>query len=262
TVSRLANAVASMGIARSAALEVEDRVRRRRAFGRTLSDHPLVRRDLTDLAVRQAGGLALAFTAVDAFDRAWHEQPPYSEDYHYARLLGHLAKNRTADHAAEVTRLAMELFGGLGFLEEVAVARWHREALITPIWEGPSNIQALDLLEVIQKKGAHRPFADQMHRLLTAAGTREAGVAAAALDAALGMLDPGDAERAQWYGKDLLARLADVAQVALLYDLDGGQKGRYSKLAALYAIRFLEHEPYPAWAMRDPDLHPVAVSAR
>ncbi|MEJ2291012.1 MAG: acyl-CoA dehydrogenase family protein [Deinococcales bacterium] len=262
TVSRLANAVASMGIARKAALEVEDRVRRRRAFGRTLIDHPLVRRDLTDLAVRQAGGLALAFTAVDAFDRAWHEQPPYSEDYHYARLLGHLAKNRTADHAAEVTRLAMELFGGLGFLEEVAVARWHREALITPIWEGPSNIQALDLLEVIQKKGAHRPFADQMHRLLTAAGTREAGVAAAALDAALGMLDPGDAERAQWYGKDLLARLADVAQVALLYDLDGGQKGRYSKLAALYAIRFLEHEPYPAWAMRDPDLHPVAVSAR
>lgn len=38
------------------------------------------------------------------------------------------------------------------------MARWHRESLITPIWEGPSNIQALDLLEAMQKKGAHRPF--------------------------------------------------------------------------------------------------------
>lgn len=104
------------------------------------------------------GGLALALAAVEAFDRAWHERPPYGEAYHLARFLSHLAKNRTAEHSAEITRLAMELFGGLGFLEEYAVARWHRESLITPIWEGPSNIQALDLLEAMQKKGAHRPF--------------------------------------------------------------------------------------------------------
>lgn len=100
----------------------------------------------------------MALAAVEAFDRAWHERPPYGEAYHLARFLSHLAKNRTAEHSAEITRLAMELFGGLGFLEEYAVARWHRESLITPIWEGPSNIQALDLLEAMQKKGAHRPF--------------------------------------------------------------------------------------------------------
>lgn len=254
TVSRLANAVASMGIARKAAFEVEERVRRRTSFGRALADHPLVRWDLTELAVRQAGGLALAFHAVDAFDRAWRQRPPYDDGYHYARFLGHLAKNRTADHAAEVTRLAMELFGGLGFLEEFAVARWHREALITPIWEGPSNIQALDLLEAMHKKGAHLPFAEEMGRLLRAAGTSEAQLAATVLERTLASLAELEPEEAQWTAKDALARLADVAQVALLYRLDGGRRGRYAKLATLYAVRFLEHLPYPAWAMRDPEV--------
>lgn len=54
----------------------------------------------------------MALAAVEAFDRAWHERPPYGEAYHLARFLSHLAKNRTAEHSAEITRLAMELFGG------------------------------------------------------------------------------------------------------------------------------------------------------
>jgi hypothetical protein len=78
------------------------------------------------------------------------------------------------------------------------------------------------------------------------------------LDDALASLTGLDALEAQWIGKDLLARLADVAQVAFLYALDAGQGGRYGKLAALYAARFLRHEPYPAWAMNDPDVLAVA----
>ena len=140
TVSRLANAIGSMGIARKAQLEALYRVKARQAFGKPLVDQPLVRRDLTDLALRIAAGLCLVFHAIELFDRAWQEHPPYSAAYHYARFFSHLAKNRTADHAIRVTLLAMELFGGLGFLEDYAVARLHREALVTPIWEGTSNI--------------------------------------------------------------------------------------------------------------------------
>ncbi len=251
TVSRLANTIVSMGIARKAIMEVAERVRRRRSFGRELREHPLVRRDLTDLAVRQAGGLSLAFRAVEAFDRAWSARPPYSPAYHYARFLSHLAKNRTADHAAESTRLAMELFGGLGFLEEYAVARLHREALITPIWEGTSNIQALDMLEAMHKKQAHVPFIEEMSRLLQQAGTPEADATLGALHSALEPLADMKPDQVEWYGKDLLARLADVAQVALLYDLAKTSGERYAKLATLYAIRFIQNAPYPAWAMND-----------
>ncbi len=251
TVSRLANAVAAMGIAKKAHLEVACRARRRRTFGSLLEEHPLVRRDLTDLAVRLAGGTALAFHAVEAFQRAWLERPPYTAAYHYARFLSHLAKNRTADHAAEATRLAMELFGGLGFLEEYAVARWHREALITPIWEGPSNIQALDMLEALQKKRAHEPFLAELVPLLEGRATPEAALARETLETALAHVASLGPQEAQWYAKEAATRLADAAQVALLYALAEVGGERYAKLAALYTHRFLERAEYPTWALSD-----------
>ncbi len=254
TVSRLANAIAGMGIARKAHLEVLERVRRRRSFGRLLVDHPLIRRDLTDMAVRIAGGLALGFHAADRFEKAWGERPPYTARYHYARFLSHLAKNRTADHVAEVTRLAMELFGGIGFLEEYAVARWHREALITPIWEGPSNIQALDLLEAMHKKQAHEAFLDEFIPMLEKAGTPEARAAREVIEGTLNRLAHSEPEEAQWYAKDATARLADAAQVGLLYQLAEAAGERYAQLAALYARRFLLGEEYPAWALREPTI--------
>jgi acyl-CoA dehydrogenase len=246
TVSRLANAVAAMGIAKKAHLETITRVNRRAAFGQPLGELPLIRRDMVDLAVRQAGGLVLAFRAVDAFDHAWHDRPPYTPAYHYARFLSHLAKNRTADHAAEITRLGMEIFGGLGFLEEYAVARWHREALITPIWEGPSNVQAVDMLEAMQKKQAHEQFVEEFSRVLIEVATPSAERALKTMHETLALL--AGAEEPQWFAKWALANLADVATVALLYRLAGASGERYEKLAELYAGRFLDHDEYPAWA--------------
>ncbi|MGH8127134.1 MAG: acyl-CoA dehydrogenase family protein [Gammaproteobacteria bacterium] len=255
TVSRLTNATAAMGIARKAAFEVAGRVRHRHAFGKPLAEHALIRRDLTDIAVRLAGGTALAFRAVAAFDGAWHERPPYSKKYHAARFWSHLAKSRTADHAAAVTQMAMELFGGLGFLEEFAVARWHREALITPIWEGPANIQALDMLEAMVKKQAHEPFVAEVTTLLEKAGTDEAQLARDVLDLALAAQAAASTrEDAEWIAKTTLRRLADVASVALLYDLTQTGGERYAKLAGLYVRRFLANEEYPVWAGTEPDL--------
>jgi len=251
TIARLANAVAAMGLARKAHLEALFRTRARSAFGKSLVEHPLVRRDLTDLAVRIAGGTALAFHVVEAFERVWHDEPPYTPAYHYMRFLSHLAKNRTADHAAEATKLAVELFGGLGFLEEYAVYRLHREALITPIWEGTSNIQALDMLEAMQKKHAHEPFLAEFIPLLEETDTPEARLAQARIEETLAHLAALGPAEAQWYAKEALATLADAAQVALLYALTETGGERYAKLAALYARRFLQREPYPEWALRE-----------
>jgi alkylation response protein AidB-like acyl-CoA dehydrogenase len=254
TVSRLANAIGAMGLARKAHLEAAFRTQARSAFGLRLLEHPLVRRDLTDLAVRTAAGLALIYHAIHAFDQAWHDHPPYTARYHYARFLSHLAKNRTAEHAAECTLLAMELFGGLGFLDEVAVARFHREALVTPIWEGTSNIQALDMLEAMAKKGAHEPFLDEFLPMLDSAGTQEAAAAKQCIQQELAKLGKLGSQEVQWYCKDSLRALADSAQVALLYALaeEGGE--RYAKIASLYAHRFVKGEPYPDWALEEREL--------
>lgn len=251
TVSRLANAAGAMGLARKAHLEALARVQCRTAFGSPLIEHPLIRRDLTDLAVRTAGGLALLFRAIQAFDLSWRETPPYTPQYHYARFLSHLAKNRTAEHAAFATQLAMELFGGVGFLDDFAISRLHRESLVTLIWEGGSNIQALDLLESMQKKGAHHRFLEEMDDLLEAAGTPAARLAREKADKALTNLAGLKPQEAQWYAKDLLSTLADIAQVALLYQLAADGNERYARLAELYTEHFLNLQPYPAWALND-----------
>ncbi len=254
TVSRLANAVGAMGLARKAHLECLYRAVKRSAFGRPIKDHPLLRYDLTDMAVRTAGGLALVFHAIHAFDQSWKDTPPYTGAYHYARFLSHLAKNRTAEHATYLTQLAMEIFGGLGFMEDYAVSRLHREALVTAIWEGASNIQALDMLEAMSKKGAHEAFLDEFTSLLSKHGTQLAQKASLKLHTTLTSLGSQSSAGAQWMAKSALRTLADVAQVALLYSLADRGGERYARLAELYATHFLEGEPYPTWALDDPTI--------
>ncbi|RIH83424.1 acyl-CoA dehydrogenase family protein [Calidithermus roseus] len=254
TLSRLANACGAMGLARKAQLEALFRVRQREAFGRPLLDHPLIRRDLTDLAARIAGGLALTFRAVAAWDEAWTERPPYSPRYHYARLLTHLAKARTAEHGTYCTQLAMELFGGVGFVEDFAIARLAREALITPIWEGPANVQALDTLEVLFRKGAAEGFEGEFVPRLEALQTQEARLALAAIERTLTHLRSLEPAQAQWHAKEALRTLADAASVALLYDLETVGGERYAKLATLYARRFLGGGEYPSWALEEPQV--------
>jgi hypothetical protein len=240
-----------MATGKKAHLEVLGRVGQRHSFGKALVEHPLIRRDLTDLAVRSAAGLALTFHAIDKFNQAWGARPPYTPAYHHARFLTHLSKNRTSEHAAAMTALGMELFGGLGFLEEYAVARWHREALITPIWEGPSNIQALDFLETLHKQRAHESFLAEMVPLLESVGTAEADLARQVMEQTLTHLVTLPSEQAQWHAKFGLRQVADAAQVALLYDLARDQGERYEKLAQLYARHFLGNEEYPDWALED-----------
>ncbi|QQE79085.1 acyl-CoA dehydrogenase family protein [Alicyclobacillus sp. SO9] len=261
TVSRLANSVGAMGTARKAHLEVIARVGHRKTFGKLLHEHPLIRRDLTDMAVRLAGGLALAFHAIEKFDNAWDARPPYTPEYHYARFMTHVAKNRTADHAAAMTAMGMELFGGLGFLEEYGVARWHREALITPIWEGPSNIQALDFLETIVKQKSHESFLAEFTPMLNKAGTPEAKLALETIEKTLQHLASLNPTQAQWHAKHSLERIADASQVALLYNLAQTGGERYAKLATLYAHRFLVNEEYPDWAMDDKQVWGVGIDA-
>jgi alkylation response protein AidB-like acyl-CoA dehydrogenase len=251
TVSRLANAIGAVGLARKAQFEAVLRSNRREAFGSLLREHPLMRRDLTDICVRTTGSLVLAFHGIELFDAAWQAEPPYTPEYHYARFFSHLIKNRTAEHAAYVTRLAMEVFGGLGFMDESPLPRLHREALVTSIWEGTSNIQALDMLEVMQKKGAHEMFLDAFSE------KRDDELAERALQvvrAGLAELEGKSAAEAQWGAKELLRSLADAATVMLLLDLAASAGERYRKIAELYAQRFLERSEYPSWALASKDI--------
>ena len=248
-VSRLANSFGALGVARKAFLEAYYYVQKRRAFGKLLVEHPLVQMDLLDMEVHIEGALALALKAVDQFDRSWKEPPPYTGAYHYARLLTHVAKNVTADMAAAATKLAMELHGGLGFLSEYPIERLHREALITPIWEGPSNIQALDMLEVMSKKKAHLTLMEDMRDLGASMsdGKETAELALKRMDEALARLSALDPGGAEFLAKDTLNSLGHgIATLTLLGVGNRLRLHRFVAVAGLYALRFLEGKPYPA----------------
>ena len=245
-VSRLANSFGALGIARKAYLEAYYYAQKRTAFRRRLVDHPLIRRDLVDMEVSIEGSLALAFKAVDQFERSWKEAPPYSDAYHYARLLTHVTKNVTADMAASVTRMAMEVLGGIGFLREFPVERLHREALITPIWEGPSNIQALDMLEVMAKKQAHLTLLDDMRKTRDkiVEGKDVAELAVKKIEEATARLSTHDGECAQFYGKDVLNVLGHGIATVMLLEIGNRSDARFIDVGRFYSLRFLEGKWY------------------
>jgi hypothetical protein len=70
------------------------------------------------------------------------------------RLLTPLLKFRACRDARRVTGDAMEVRGGVGYIEEWSDARLLRDAHLGSIWEGASNIVALDVLRAIRKEGA------------------------------------------------------------------------------------------------------------
>ncbi len=155
-LSRVANCMGSVALAQRAIADAYSFAQRRSAFGKPIIEHPLLCRqfDYRLRGLRAASGLA--WEAVRLLDEVWQEKPPYSERYHLFRLVAHLAKYWTAEFAVQTAKWAMEVYGGVGTLQEYRVERWLREAMILAIWEGTSHRQMLDGLEVMQRKGAHR----------------------------------------------------------------------------------------------------------
>jgi hypothetical protein len=63
-----------------------------------------------------------------------------------AELLTPVSKGWGTDLGVELTSLAIQVFGGMGYIEETGVAQHFRDARIAPIYEGTNGIQAMDLV--------------------------------------------------------------------------------------------------------------------
>lgn len=166
TISRIDDALAACGIARKALWEAYLYANERTSFGKKIIEHPLLRRDFIELESELEGSMFLSLFAAMKFSNSCNEEPPYSDSYNMARLLSHLSKNIAAETSTAITRYAMEIFGGIGFFEEFPIAKFHRDAIVTSIWEGTSNIQALDMLEAILKKKVHISLYKVLYDLL------------------------------------------------------------------------------------------------
>lgn len=154
-VSRVANSLGSVALAQRAIADALSFAECRSAFGRSIIEHPLLRRQVDQHIRDLRAAFALAWEAGQLLNEVWQESHPYSDRYQLFRLLAHLAKYWTAEFAVQTAKWCIEVHGGLGVLEEFRVERWLREAMILAIWEGTAHRQLLDALEVIERKQAH-----------------------------------------------------------------------------------------------------------
>jgi hypothetical protein len=137
------------GLMRRALTEALFVARNREAFGKKLIELPLMRRQLLKLMLpAEAARSFLFFTAfelakADAGDEEARKR---------VRLLTPLIKFRACRDARKVTGDAMEVRGGVGYTEEWSDPRLVRDAHLGSIWEGTSNIVALDVLRAIRRE--------------------------------------------------------------------------------------------------------------
>ncbi len=218
-ISRIDDAIAAVGIARKSLWESLKYTHERNAFGKRLVDHPLMRRDLVEMESEVEGAMVLSLLSAIKFDKAKDQQPPYDRSYQYARLLGNIAKNVASEVSAEVTRYSMEIEGGIGFLEEFPLSKFHRDSIVTSIWEGTSNIQALEFLEVLERKdgkslllsGINEVLRDMKDKDVFAALSEQKGKLENDIDEMLRSGNP------QYYAKELASKTGRFIAGLYLY---------------------------------------------
>jgi alkylation response protein AidB-like acyl-CoA dehydrogenase len=197
--SRLSNGVRSAGMMRRAVHEALTVALGRRAFGERLIDLPLVRRQLIKMILPAEAALSVALFTADCLDRA---DAGEAEAQVLRRILTPLIKLRACRDARKVTGDAMEMRGGNGYVEEWIEPRLLRESHLGSIWEGTSNIIALDVVRAAAKAEAHRALARRLEPMLATAPAALAQPLKERLDAALGLIDragrrDGDARAAR-----------------------------------------------------------------
>lgn len=161
--SRLSNAVRSAGMMRRALHEAFAVARGRSAFGRCLIDLPLVRRQLAKMILPAEQALSMVFFTARCLDEA---DAGDTDAQTLRRVLTPLVKFRVCRDARKVTGDAMEMRGGCGYIEEWIEPRLLRDSHLGSIWEGTSNIIALDVIRASRKTEAHRALAERLRSRL------------------------------------------------------------------------------------------------
>ena len=129
---RIGIASQALGIAQGALDETVAYVKERKQFGRTIANFQNTQFQLANLEVKVEASRLLVYKA------AWRESNhlPYSVDAARAKLFA-------SETAMEVTTKAVQLHGGYGYTREYPVERMMRDAKITEIYEGTSEVQRM-----------------------------------------------------------------------------------------------------------------------
>jgi acyl-CoA dehydrogenase len=162
--SRLSNGVKSTALMRRAHHDAMTVARNRVVFGQRIIDLPLARRQLMKIMLATEQALSMSFLTADALDRA---EAGSQDAAALLRILTPTLKFRATRDARKVCGDALEMRGGIGYIEEFATARLLRDAHLGSIWEGTGNIVAIDALKrAVGRHGADSALAADLHARL------------------------------------------------------------------------------------------------
>ena len=171
--ARLGVAAQGVGIAEAALQKALQHARERVQFGVPIADQPLMKDRLAKMTLELEGSRALLYRAcalVDqnhAIEKALGRagagaselsagerveiEALYERNSTRIRLLTPLAKYMGTEAADSISRDAIQIHGGLGFMAESEVGKLHSDAIITTIYEGTSEIQVSFALKELAK---------------------------------------------------------------------------------------------------------------
>src|ERR1700722_16873232 len=208
--SRLSNGVKSTALMRRAHHDAMTVAQNRVVFGQRIVDMPLARRQLMKIMLATEQGLSLSFVTADALDRA---EAGSQDAAALLRILTPTLKFRATRDARKLCGDALEMRGGIGYIEEFATARLLRDAHLGSIWEGTGNIVAIDALKrAVGRHGADSALAADLHARLD----DSTGVPQAWRDSLRELTD-----RAIGFARDVASRMDNEAEArratSLLY---------------------------------------------
>ncbi len=240
-LSRLSHGVRASAMMRRCVNEAMVCARSRVAFGKAIIEYPLLRRQLLKIAVPAEQSLSMFLFAASAMDRA---NAGSKQAENALRILTPLLKFRACRDNIAVATGAMEIRGGNGYIEEWVHARLIRDAHVGVLWEGTSNINALDIItRAVAKSRAHRTLEATLKRLLDNASQVPAAFRERlrlALERALVFAERAAAEAAlEQNARQAASALYHIAS-AILMTWEAAQPGRDAR-RALYARFVLEH---------------------
>jgi alkylation response protein AidB-like acyl-CoA dehydrogenase len=168
--ARLGVASQSLGLSDAALYDAVGYASQREQFGKSVAEQPLVQSMLAKMAVNNAAVRALLYRTYQLLDlnlareaalarRELSEaerleiQEALERDSARVRLLTPLCKYFATEICSDVTRDAVQVYGGVGFTADADVGKYHADSLIMTIYEGTSEIQASFALKEMGKGG-------------------------------------------------------------------------------------------------------------
>jgi putative acyl-CoA dehydrogenase len=206
--TRLDCAISATSGYRAGVVQAIHHAAHRSAFGRPLIDQPLMRNVLADLCLESEAATAATMRLARSYDEAaaGDEEAAAFRRIATAVLKYWIAK-RAPTHAAE----CLECLGGNGYVEESAMPRLFRESPLASIWEGPANVQCLDVLRVIAKApGSLEAFLAEVDLAAGAEPRLDAFTRALRAEIA------GEAETLELRARRIVERMAIALQASLL----------------------------------------------